>query len=83
MLGLRVLLDEAGVREFREMTKRYGSSAWYSLNKEMKGFGTADEVTVFSLLKKQITDFEPLKLVANQGIMLNNDKYESRTILHD
>jgi len=83
MLGLRVLLDEAGVREFREMTKRYGSSAWYSLNKEMKGFGNADEVTVFSLLKKQITDFEPLKLVANQGIMLNNDKYESRTILHD
>jgi hypothetical protein len=41
--GLRALLDEIGVREFREMTKRYGNSAWYSLNKEMKGFGNADE----------------------------------------
>lgn len=76
MLGLRALLDEIGIREFREMTKRYGNSAWYSLNKEMKGFGKTDEVSVFSLLRKQVTDFEPLKLLANQSKMLNNDKYE-------
>jgi hypothetical protein len=83
MLGLRALLDEIGIREFREMTKRYGNSAWYSLNKEMKGVGNTDEVSVFSLLRKQITDFEPLKLLANQGKMLNNDKYDNRPILHD
>jgi hypothetical protein len=75
MLGLRVLLEEIGIREFREMTKRYGNSAWYSLNKEMKGLGKTDEVSVFSLLRKQITEFEPLKLLAIQDKMLNNDKY--------
>jgi len=75
MLGLRVLLEEVGIREFREMTKRYGNSAWYSLNKEMKMLGNTDETSVFSLLRKQITEFEPLKLLAFQGQMLNNDKY--------
>jgi len=75
ILGLRALLDDIGVREFREMTKRYGNSAWYSLNKEMKALGNTDEVSVFSLLRKQITEFEPLKLLAIQNKMLNNDKY--------
>jgi len=75
MLGLRVLLDEIGVREFREMTKHYGSSAWYSLNKEMKTLAQTDEPSVFSLLREQITKFEPLKLLAIQDQMLNNDKY--------
>lgn len=77
MLGLRTLLDEIGIREFREMTKRYGNSAWYSLNKEMKGLGNTDEISVFSLLRKQINTFEPLKLLANNGKMLNNDKYDN------
>jgi len=76
MLGLRVLLDEMGIREFREITKRYGNSAWYSLNKEMKKLGKTDEISVFSLLKDKITDFEPLKLLAIQDQMLNNDKYD-------
>jgi len=75
MLGLRVLLDEMGVREFREMTKRYSSSTWYSLNKEMKRLDNTDKVSVFSLLRKQIAEFEPLKLVAIQNEMINNDKY--------
>lgn len=76
MLGLRALLDEIGIREFREMTKRYGNSAWYSLNKEMKGLGNTNEISVFSLLREQITKFEPLKLLANQDKMINNDKYD-------
>ncbi len=75
MLGLRVLLDEIGVREFREMTKHYGSSAWYSLNKEMKALTKTDEPSVFSLLKEQVNKFEPLKLLAIQDKMLNNVKY--------
>jgi len=75
MLGLRVLLDEIGAREFREMTKRYGNPVWYSLNKEMKNLSNVDEPSVFSLLRKQITDFEPLKLLAIQDKMLNNVKY--------
>ncbi len=75
MLGLRALLDEIGIREFREMTKRYGNSIWYSLNKEMKKLGKTDEISVFSLLRKQITEFVPVKLLAIQNKMLNNVKY--------
>lgn len=75
MLGLRVLLDEIGVREFREMTKHYGSSAWYSLSKEMKTLIHTDEPSVFSLLREQVNKFEPLKLLAIQDKMLNNVKY--------
>jgi hypothetical protein len=75
MLGLRVLIDEIGVREFREMTKHYGNSAWYSLNKEMKTLTQTDEPSVFSLLREKINKFEPLKLLAIQDKMLNNDKY--------
>jgi hypothetical protein len=75
MLGLRVLIDEIGVREFRAITKHYGSSAWYSLNKEMKTLIQTDEPSVFSLLREQVNKFEPLKLLANQDQMLNNVKY--------
>jgi hypothetical protein len=75
MLGLRVLLDDIGVREFREMTKHYGNYAWYSLNKEMKALPQTDEPSVFSLLREQINTFEPLKLLAIQDQMLNNVKY--------
>jgi len=75
MLGLRVLLDEIGVREFRQITQRYGNYAWYSLNKEMKKLGDVKEVSVFSMLRKQLTEFKPLKIVDFQDKMLNNDKY--------
>lgn len=75
MLGMRVLLDETGLREFRKITKRYGNSVWYSLNKEMKRLDKTDKISVFSLLRKQITKFEPLKLLAFQNKMLNNVKY--------
>lgn len=76
LTGFRMLLEEIGVREYRQMTKRHGSYYWYSLNNKMKNLNYTDEVSVFSLLKKQITDFEPMKLLANNGKMLNNDKYD-------
>ena len=75
MLGLRVLLNEMGVREFREMAKRYGNSAWYGLNKEMKKLNGANEVSVFSMLRKQLAEFKPMKLLDFQNRLLNNVKY--------
>jgi hypothetical protein len=75
MLGLRFLLDEIGTREFREIIKRYGNYTWYSLNKEMKTLTQTDVPSVFSLLREQINKFEPMKLLANKGKMLNNVKY--------
>ena len=57
------------------MIKRYGDYYWYSLNKAMKQFKKAGEISVFSMLKDEITKFEPLRLLASQDKMLNNDKY--------
>lgn len=75
LTAFRALLEEIGVREYRQMTKRHGSYYWHSLNNKMKNLSHTDEVSVFSLLRKQIADFEPLKLLAIQDQMLNNDKY--------
>jgi len=76
LTAFRALLEEIGVREYRQMTKRHGNYYWYSLNSKMKKLNHTDEVGVFSLLRKQITEFEPLKLLAIQDQMLNNDKYD-------
>jgi len=75
MLGLKMLLNEVGVREFRQMTKQYGYSTWYSLNKEMKKLNKPAEVDTFSVLRQELNKFEPLHLLAFQDQMLNNDKY--------
>lgn len=75
LTAFRALLDEIGVREYRQITKRYGDYYWYSLNKKMKKLKRADEISVFALLRDEITKFEPLKLFANQDEMLNNVKY--------
>lgn len=81
MLGLRVLLDEIGVREFRGITEQYGNSTWYSLNRELKKFRQTNDVSVFALLRKQISEFQPLKFTEKQSIMLNKDKYGNRPVL--
>lgn len=75
MCGLKSIIDDAGIRGFRQLTKSYGKTVWYSLNKEMKQLKTADEPSIFNLLKKEITAFKPLKLLDFQDNMLNNDKY--------
>ena len=75
MLGLKHILEDVGVRGFRQITKRYGNSTWYSLNKEMQKLKTAKIPSVFTLLRKEITTFKPLKLLDFQDQMINNDKY--------
>ena len=75
LTAFRALLNEIGVRDYRQMTKRYGNYYWYSLNKEMEKLSDVNEVSVFSMLRKQLTEFKPLKLVDFQDKMLNNDKY--------
>jgi len=74
--ALKTLLNDIGIRGFRQLTKRYGNTAWYGLNKEMKELKVADEPSVFNLLRKAITTFTPLRLLDFQGNMTNNDKYD-------
>lgn len=74
MLGLRVLLEEVGIREFRQITKRYGNQVWYGLNREMKSLKKSDTSNIFTTLKNEITNFKPLKLSDYEATMLNKDK---------
>jgi len=76
LTAFRLLLNEIGIREYRQITKRHGDYYWYSLNSKMKKLKQTDEISVFSMLREKITKFEPLRLLANQDEMLNNDKYE-------
>jgi len=62
-LGMRVLLEEIGVREFRQLIGRYSSSAWYGLNKDMKNLKRSDDKSIFALLNDSITNYQPLRLL--------------------
>ena len=62
-LGMRVLLEKLGVREFRQLIGRYSDNAWYSLNSDMKSLTQVSEVNTFQLLRDTITNYQPLKLV--------------------
>ena len=72
MLGMRILLDEIGIREFREITKKYGSSNWYNFNKELKGLNYPQGTNAFHTLRTAINEFKSLKLVDFQNTKLNN-----------
>jgi len=77
LTGLKVILNEIGVREYRQITKRYGNYHWYSLNSKMKKLKQKkNKSSIFSTLREKIIKFEPVKLLANQDNVLNNDKYE-------
>jgi hypothetical protein len=62
-LAMRVLFEEIGVREFRQLIGRYSNSAWYGLNKDMKNLKRSDDKSIFSLLNESITNYQPLKLL--------------------
>lgn len=62
-LAMRVLLEQMGVREFRQLIGRYSNNAWYVLNKEMKNLKTSDDKSIFALLSDNIINYQPLKLL--------------------
>ena len=77
LTGLKAILEEVGVREFRHITKKFGKPSWYALNCQMNEYSeTNDLKPVFPFLKKEIIDFKPLKLVDYNDKMLNNDKQQ-------
>lgn len=75
MLGLKRCIDEIGVREFRELIKKFSKRDWYKLYREIKSVSLPLTENVFEKLKQQIRGFKPLSLVDFQEDMLNNDKY--------
>jgi len=63
MLGLRVLIDEVGVREFREITRKYGKANWYRLNKEMLSLKYPQREDTFAPIRQCLEEFKPLRLI--------------------
>jgi len=63
MLGSRTLIDKVGVREFREITRKYGKANWYRLNKEMFSLNYPQKGNSFAVLRHCLEEFKPLKLV--------------------
>ena len=63
MLGARMLIDEVGVREFREVTSTYGKSNWYRLNKEMLSLHYPQKGNSFAVIRTCLEQGKPLKLL--------------------
>jgi len=63
MLGTRTLVDKVGIREFREITRKYGKANWYRLNKEMRSLSYPQKGNSFAVLRLCLEEFKPLKLV--------------------
>ncbi len=67
MLGLRVLIDKVGVREFREITSKYGNANWYRLNKEMLSLNYPQKEDTFAPIRQCLEEFKPLRLIDFQN----------------
>lgn len=71
------IIEEVGIREYRQLIKQYGDYYWYGQNKRLKQLKTASRSTVFTKLANEIEQFEPLNLVTDHARMLSNDKNEN------
>jgi hypothetical protein len=67
MLGARVIVEEVGIREFREITKKFGKATWYRLNKEMVTIGYISDQQPFATIRQCLEEFKPLKLIDFQS----------------
>ena len=63
MLGLRTAINEVGIREFREVTSKYGKANWYRLNKEMQSLYYPQKEDTFAPIRQCLEEFKPLKLI--------------------
>lgn len=61
-IGAKVLIEDIGIRGFRQLTKRYGDSQWYRLNQGMNSLNIGPEIEVFHNVNKSIREFERVEL---------------------
>ncbi|HQF37161.1 MAG TPA: hypothetical protein PLL26_06005 [Candidatus Dojkabacteria bacterium] len=61
-IGAKALMDEIGIREFREATSRFGNSQWYRLKKWLEKVNIDKEIDVFKKIRADIEKFEMVKL---------------------
>ena len=75
LYGLKIAFDNSDPRELRAMLGKYSQRSWYRLIAEAKGIKLSKIRSPLEIIRIHLTRFEPVKLVAFEGLMLNNDKY--------
>lgn len=75
LFGLKNVFDIVTPRELRTMFGKYSDRSWYRLFAEAKQVKLPITKSPFDIVRKNLTSFEPLKLLDFQDKMINNDKY--------
>lgn len=75
LFGLKKVFDDFTPRELRTMFGKYSDRSWYRLFAEAKKIKLPKTKSPFEDIRKNLTSFEPLKLVDFQDKMINNVKY--------
>lgn len=73
--GIKQALDTITPRELRAMFSKYSDRSWYRLFAEAKSIQLPITKSPFDVVRKNLTSFEPLKLIDFQDKMINNVKY--------
>ncbi len=59
--GATMLINDIGVRRFREITAKFGYKSWYRLNQEIKNVKIT-KVNPFKYIREEIDKFETIRL---------------------
>ena len=63
LLGLYTVINEVGIREYREIVKTFGKSNWYRLRKEFDSINYPHTEDIFSPIRNALIEFKALRLV--------------------
>lgn len=65
-VGAAALLDEQGIRVFRETTKRFGKSHWYRLHRQMNELNYGSTLDPLRNIQNKLLRFEKCSLESNK-----------------
>lgn len=74
LFGLKNAFDAVTPRELRIMFGKYSDRSWYRLIAEAKSVKLPTKKSPFDIIRSNLTNYKPLKLVDFFPEMLNNDK---------
>lgn len=62
LIGVKAIIQEVGIREFRKITSKYSNTQWYRLNKEMQALNYGKTNDIFKTVREAVEAFETIKL---------------------
>lgn len=68
-IGTKVVIDEVGLRNYRGIISKFGSKAWYRINKEFEKHSfPKKQSAVLPVVEKQLQEFKPVKMSAYKSV---------------